>query len=100
MKIFHCNTVKVSSCCMNSMSSIISSHSKQVLQPYNKNYGCSCMKKKSCSLENKCLMPNITYEAQITNNTNDKYKKYQVRLKHHLRKYIVTTHDILNIKSI
>ena len=61
---------------MKNMVSIISSHNKQVLQPYNKNYGCNCRKKESCPLDNKCLRPNIIYEAQITNTTNDEHKKY------------------------
>ena len=61
---------------MKNMGSIISSHNKQVLQTRNKNYRCNCRKKETCQLENKCLMPNIIYEAQITNNTNDEHKKY------------------------
>lgn len=40
-KIFNYNTVTISYCCMINMNSIISSHSKQVLQPSNKNYGCN-----------------------------------------------------------
>ena len=39
-------------------------------------YGCNCRKKENCPLDNKCLTPNIIYEAQITNNTNDERKKY------------------------
>ena len=27
-------------------------------------------------MANKCLKPNIIYEAQISNNTNDEHKKY------------------------
>ena len=69
-------TVKISYCCMKNIGSITSSHSKQVLQPRNEKYRCNCRKKESCPLGNKCLMPNIIYEAQIFNNTNDEYKKY------------------------
>ena len=29
----------------------------------------------NCPLDNKCLTPNIIYEAQITNNTNGEHKK-------------------------
>ena len=32
--------------------------------------------KKNCPLDNKCLTPNIIYEAQISNNTNDEHRKY------------------------
>ena len=56
--------------------SLISSHNKQVLQPHNDNYRCNCRKKENCPLDNKSLTPNIIYEAQITNNTNDDHKKY------------------------
>ena len=75
-KLFNCNTVKVSYCCMKNMGSKISSHNKQVLQPRNKNYGCNCRKTENCPLDNNCLTPNIIYEAQIANNINDKHKMY------------------------
>ena len=68
--------MEISYCCMKNMGSITSSHSKQVLQPRKKDYGCNCRKKKHCPLDNKYLMPNIIYEAQISNNTNDEHKKY------------------------
>ena len=58
------------------MSSIISFHKKQILEPCNKNYGRNCKKKEGYPLDNKCLMPNIIYEAQITNNINNEHKKY------------------------
>lgn len=80
---------------MKNMAFIISSHNKHVLQPCNKNYKCNCRKKESCPLENKCLMPNIIYEAQIINNANDEHGKY-----FHLRKDVATSCEILNIKSI
>ena len=75
-KIFNRNTVKISYCCIKNMGSIISSHNKQVLQPHNENYGCNCRIKEKCPLDNKCFTPNIIYEAQISNNTNDERKKY------------------------
>ena len=52
-KIFNSNTAKISCCCMKNVGSIISSHSKQVLQLRNENYGCNCRNKESCSLDNK-----------------------------------------------
>ena len=75
-KIFNHNTVKISYCCVKNMGSKISSHSKQVLQPHNENYWCNCRKKENCPLDNKCLTPNIIYEAQISSNTNDEHKTY------------------------
>ena len=61
---------------MKKMGSIIFSHNKQVLQPRNESYGCNCRKKENCPLGNKCLTPNNIYEAQISNNTDDEFKKY------------------------
>ena len=61
---------------MKNMTSIISSHNKQVLQPRNENYGWNCKKKENCLLDIKCLTPNMIYKAQITSNTNDEHKKY------------------------
>ena len=75
-KIFNRDTVKISYCCMKKIGSIIFSLNKEVLQPRNENYGCNCRKKEICSLDNKCLTPNIIYESQITNNTNNEQKKY------------------------
>ena len=60
---------------MRNMGSIIFSNNKQALQPRNENYGCNC-RKKNCPLDNKRLTPNIIYEAQISNNTNDEHRKY------------------------
>ena len=75
-KLFNRNTVKISYCCMKNMGSIISSHNKQILQPSQEKFGCNCRNKTDCPLDNKCLTPNIVYEAQITNNTNHNQKRY------------------------
>ena len=58
------------------MTSIVSSHNKQVLQPRNESYGCNCRKKEKCQLDNKYLTPNIIYKVQIPNNTDGELKKY------------------------
>ena len=47
--IFNKNTVKVSYSCMGNISSIISSHNKNILNPgSNAGYGCNCRSKESC----------------------------------------------------
>ena len=46
-KIFNPNTVKASYCCMKNMSSIISSHNKQFLQPVTKIMDATAGKKKA-----------------------------------------------------
>ena len=86
-KIFNRDTVIISNCCMKNIGSIISS--------------CNCRKKESFPLGNKCLTPNITYEALITNNTNNEHKKQLSATKtSFLRKDKATTREILNIKCI
>ena len=74
-KIFNKNTVKLSYSCMGNISSIISSHNKNILNPVsNTEYGCNCRSKESCSLQNKCLTTKIVYRADVKNLTNDEKK--------------------------
>ena len=47
-----------------------------VLRLNIQDYGCSCRKKNECTMQNKCLTPNIIYEATITNNTDIVEKIY------------------------
>ena len=75
-KLYNRNTVKISYCCMKNMGSIISSHNKHILKPSQENFGGNYRNKTDCPLNNKYLTPNIVYEAQITNNTNDDQKRY------------------------
>ena len=75
--IFNKNTVKVSYSCMGNISSIISSHNKNILNPVsNTEYGCNCRSKESCPLQNKCLTPKIVYRADVKNLTNDEKRFY------------------------
>ena len=76
-KIFKKNAVKVSYCCMGNISSIISSHNKNILNSFsNREYGCNCRSKESCLLQNKCLTPKIVYRSDVKNLTNDEKKFY------------------------
>ena len=62
---------------MGNISSIISSHNKNILNPVsNKEYGCNCGPKESCPLQNKCLTPKIVYRSDVKNLTNDEKKFY------------------------
>ena len=62
---------------MGSISSIISSHNKNILNPVSaKECGCNCRSKESFSLQNKCLTPKILYRADVKNLTNDEKKFY------------------------
>ena len=76
-KIFNKNTIKVSYSCMGNISSIISSHNKNILNPVsNTKYGCNCRSKESCPLQNKYLTLKIVYRADVKNLTFDEKKFY------------------------
>ena len=90
----------------------MSSHNKQILQPSQEKFGCNCRNKTDCPLDNRCLTPNIVYEAQITNSTNDDQKGYlgasetpfKERFSNHKRdfknkKYEKCTEYMLSLKS-
>ena len=62
---------------MGNISSIISAHNKNILNPVsNTEYGCNYRSKESCPLQNKCLTPKIVYQADVKNLTNDEQKSY------------------------
>ena len=75
-KIFNRNTVKINYCCMRNMESVISSHNKQILNPSKKYFGCNCRVRNESPFDNKCLTPNIVYEATVSNKTNNEFKRY------------------------
>ena len=62
-KIFNENTVKVSHSCMNNISSILSTHNKNILNQKQISFGCNCRNKDDCPLDGECLTPNIIYRA-------------------------------------
>ena len=51
---------------MRSMSSILTSHNKKILAENEKQYECNCKNKNECPLQNKCLTPQVIYEADVT----------------------------------
>ena len=75
-KIFNQNTVKVSYSYTRDMKSIISGHNKKVLHSKPKTKGSNCRDKNTCPLDSKCLAPKVTYQADVTNDTDDTYKYY------------------------
>ena len=60
---------------MRNIASIISSHNKSVLRPIIQDHDYNCRQKNDCPVQNKCLIPNIVYEATVTNNVD----KYSIR---------------------
>ena len=74
-KVFNRSTIKVSYSCMGNISSILSSHNKNILDPVsNTKYGCNCRSKESFPLQNKCLTPKILHRADVKNLTNNEKK--------------------------
>ena len=77
------------------MKSIISDHNKQMLHPIPKTKGCNCRDKNTSPLDNKCLTPEVIYQADVTNYTDDTYKYYLGLAKHLLKIDII----IINLLS-
>ena len=75
-KIFNKITEKFSNSCTKNVKSIISGYNKQKLHPKPQQYGCNCRDKNNCLLDNKYLTPQIIYQADVTNDTDDTYKYY------------------------
>ena len=75
-KIFNKKSVEISYSCMRNMSSIISADNRSILNPPKTSFGCNCRTRNMCPLQNKCLTPNIVYQADITNNVDDERRVY------------------------
>ena len=82
------------------MKSIISSHNKQILTPKNKQVGCNCRVKNSCPLDNKCLISQLIYQADVTNNLDDEYKYYLGLAEQLSKNDIATTKVHLKMKTV
>ena len=61
---------------MHSMNSIIPAHNRSILNPLKTNYGCNCRDNTNCCLQNHCITPSITYEADVSNNVDNKKRVY------------------------
>ena len=72
-KIFNKNTVKDSYSCMSNISSILSTHNKNILNPKQTSFGCNCRNKDNCPLHGECLTPTIIYHADITTDNDHKF---------------------------
>ena len=75
-KIFNKNTLKVSYSSMGNVASALSSQNKNILYPKKSEFGCNCTSKTDFPLDSKCLTPNIVYQADIRNDSNDEKKFY------------------------
>ena len=74
LQIFNKNTVKISYSCMSNISSIISGHNKNLLNPTVTQYRYNCRIIEDCPLQNQSLTPNIIYRADVYCEENKDYK--------------------------
>ena len=61
---------------MKNISSVISSHNKNVLNPRTASFGCNCRKKESFPLNGECLTSQFVYRATVTNAVKEDMQKY------------------------
>ena len=61
---------------MSNISSIISGHNKNLLNPTVTQYGCNCRIREDCPFQNQCLTPNIIYRADVYCEAKKDYKFY------------------------
>ena len=58
---------------MNNISSILSTHNKDILNPKQTSFGCSRRNKDHCPFDGECLTPNIIYPGDITTDNDHKF---------------------------
>ena len=57
------------------MACITASHNKTILRPNIQDYGYNYRKMSECAMQNKCLTPNIIYEATVTRLCETSFKE-------------------------
>ena len=75
-KIFNRNTVKISYSCLRNISSVISSHNRNISSLKQKSFGCNCRVKNQCPLNGGCQTPSVMYRADMANDSNYEEKFY------------------------
>ena len=75
-KIFSRKTVKLSYSCRRNISSIILSHSHNILSPKQQLFGCTCRVKNECPLNGESQTQSVIYRADLIYNSNDEEKFY------------------------
>ena len=94
-KIVNRNTDKISYSCLRNISSIISSHKRNILSPKQKSFGCNCTVKNECPLNRECQTPSFIYRTDVINDSNDEEKFYfglgdttfKERFRNHIRDF-------------
>ena len=82
---------------MNNISSILSTHNKDILNPTQTSFGCSRRSKDHCPLDGECLTPNIIYRGDIT--TDNDHKLYYGTSEQLLKNVTVIILVILNMSN-
>ena len=75
-KIFNRNTIKISYSCLRNISSIKSSHNRNILSPKQQSFGWNCRVKNECPPNGECQAPSVIYRTGVVNDSNDEEKLY------------------------
>ena len=81
------------------MGSVTVSLNQSIIQLTFNNHGCNCRNRAECPLDNKCLMSNLVYKAEILAPVNH-IRNILVLQKLHLKAVSETTQEILATKSM
>ena len=70
---------------MRNISSILTTHIKNILNPKQTSFGWNCRNKDNCPLDSECLTPNIIYHSDIATDNDYKFdnKFFIVHQKQH-----------------
>ena len=82
------------------MALLTASHSRYILEPNYQVCGCNCRVRNNCPLHNKCLTPEMVYQATATNNKVDVENMYDHLWKLLARKGTGITSIILDIRKM
>ena len=82
------------------MALLTASHSRYILEPNYQVCGCNCRVRNNCPLHNKCLTPEMVYQATATNNKVDVENMYDHLWKLLARKDTGITSIILDIRKM
>ena len=79
------------------MDSVLSRHKKVILSRKEVQFACSCRNTAKCPLDISCLIPKLTYQADVLTNLTHSKRFYIGFAKHHIKSVIETTQKILEI---
>ena len=79
------------------MDSVLPRHKKVILSRKEVQFGCSCTNSAECPLDISCLIPKLTYQADVLTNLTHSKRFYIGFAKHHIKSVIETTQKILEI---